>query len=167
MPPNRTPGSREPLGADLIIPALALGLAAYFFFSIADLAWEAKANGILIGGVLVVLIVIQLLRIGAQVWNGRGNLRFDRLLLPREALPKRIGLVMLTAVFIFAMPWLGLTLALFVAMIVALYLMGVRKPAQLLWTSVGAATAAYLMFFAALDSDFPRGPIERLIAALF
>ena len=35
---------KKPLGADLIIPALALGFAAYFFVSIADLAWEAKAS---------------------------------------------------------------------------------------------------------------------------
>ena len=167
MSENPTPGSREPLGADLIIPALALGLALYFFFSIADLAWEAKANGMLIGGVLILLIVIQVVRIGIQVAGGRGNWRFDRLFLPREALPKRIGLVLLTAVFIFALPWLGLTLALFLAMIAALYLMGVRKPSQLVWTSAGAAAAAYLMFFGALDSDFPRGPIEHLITAVF
>jgi hypothetical protein len=164
--PNPTPGSREPLGADLIIPALALGLAVYFFFSIADLAWEAKANGMFVGGVLILLIIIQAVRIGVQVAGGRGDLRFDRLLLPREALPKRIGLVMLTAVFIFALPWLGLTLALLLAMSAALYLMGVRKPSQLVGTAVGAAAAAYLMFFVALDSDFPRGPIEHLIAAL-
>jgi len=163
--PSGDDESPEPLGADLIIPALALGLAGYFFFSIADAAWEAKANGVLIGSVLVVLIVIQLLRIVVRVARGRGNLRFDQILLPREVLGKRIGLVLLTAVFIFAMPWLGLTLALFLAMIAALSLMGVRKLQPLLWTSLGAATAAYLMFFAVLDSDFPRGPIERLIAA--
>ena len=49
---------RKPLGADLVIPALALGFAAYFFVSIADLAWEAKANGMVIGGILVLLIAI-------------------------------------------------------------------------------------------------------------
>ena len=40
---------KPPLGADLVIPALALGFAVYFFVSIADLAWEAKANGMVIG----------------------------------------------------------------------------------------------------------------------
>ncbi len=167
MSPKPAPQSPEPLGADLIIPALALGLAVYFFFSIAGSAWEAKANGLMIGGILVVLIVIQLLRIGTQVARGRGNLRFDRLLQPYAMLPRRIGLVVLTAVFIFAMPWLGLTLALLLAMLAALTLMGVRKSAPLIGTSVGAAAAAYLMFFVALDSDFPRGPVERLIAAIF
>ncbi len=157
----------DPLGADLIIPALALGLAVYFFCSIAGSAWEAKANGMLIGSVLAVLIVIQLARIGVEVARGRGNLRFDGLLAPRYVLPKRIGLVALTAVFIFALPWLGLTLALFIAMLAALLVMGVRKPVPLLATAGGAAAVAYLMFFVALDSDFPRGPVENLISALF
>ncbi len=43
---------KKALGADLVIPALALSFAAYFFVSIADLAWEAKANGVVIGGIL-------------------------------------------------------------------------------------------------------------------
>ena len=58
---------KKALGADLVIPALALGFATYFFVSIADLAWEAKANGVVIGGILVALIVLQVLRIGIRV----------------------------------------------------------------------------------------------------
>jgi hypothetical protein len=167
MSSNRTPGSKAPLGADLVIPLLALAFAAYFFVSISDLAWEAKANGMLIGGVLVVLIAAQVVRIGVQVWIGAGNLRFDPLLLPRHALAKRIGMVALTALFIFSMQWLGLTLALFVATAAALYLMGVRKRSHLFWTPLGASAFAYVMFIAVLDSEFPRGPVELLLARLF
>lgn len=167
MPPDPARETPEPLGADLIIPALAVTLAAYFFFSIADAAWEAKANGLLIGGILAVLVVIQALRVVTRVARRRASLRFDRLLSPRELLGKRIGLVLLTAVFIFAMRWLGLSLALFIAMLAALLLVGVRKPLPLLFTAAGVAAAAYLMFFVALDSDFPRGPIEHLVAFFF
>ena len=73
--PNGPSGSKAPLGADLVIPALALGFAVYFFFSIADLAWEAKANGVLIGTVLVSLIAIQLVRVGVQLAKGEGEPR--------------------------------------------------------------------------------------------
>ncbi len=167
MSSNRTPGGREPLGADLVIPVLALAFAVYFFFSIAGLAWEAKANGVLVGSVLVVLVAVQLARIGLQVWGGAASLRFDRVLLPRDALPKRIGMVALTALFILSMQWLGLTLALFLAMVAALYLMGVRKRAQLFWTPLGVAAFAYVVFIVVLDSEFPRGPIENLLAHSF
>ena len=65
---------KKALGADLVIPALALGFAAYFFVSIADLAWEAKANGVVIGGILVGLIAIQLVRVTLRVLLGVASL---------------------------------------------------------------------------------------------
>jgi len=159
-------GNKAPLGADLIIPGLALCFAIYFYFSIADLAWEAKANGVLIGAVLIVLIGIQLVRIGVAVARGDGTLSFERVLAPREALPKRVGLVLLTVAFILALPWLGLSLSLLLAMVAALYLMGVRKRSHLVWPSLGVAASAYLMFVAFLASDIPHGPVENLIAYL-
>ena len=64
---------KSPRGADLVIPALALGFAAYFFYSIADLAWEAKANGVVIGGVLVTLIAIQVVRTALEVARGKAH----------------------------------------------------------------------------------------------
>jgi hypothetical protein len=150
----------------LVIPALALGFAAYFFFSIADLAWEAKANGVLIGTVLVVLIGIQVARTVAQVARGRADLSLGQLLEPREALPRRVGLVLLTVVFIAAMPWLGLTLSLFLGLAAGLALMGVRKRSHLIWTPFAVAASAYILFIAVLNSDFPHGPVENAVGAL-
>jgi hypothetical protein len=167
MSSSESSGNKAPLGADLVIPGLALCFTAYFYVSIADLAWEAKANGILIGAVLVVLIGIQLARIGADVARGKGDLGFERLLAPREALPKRVGLVLLTVAFIIALPWLGLTLSLVLAMAAALTLMGVRKRSHVVWPTLGVAACAYLMFIAFLGSDIPHGPVENLIAYLF
>lgn len=167
MSSSDSSGSRVPLGADLVIPGLALCFTVYFYFSIADLAWEAKANGLLIGAVLVVLTGIQLVSIGVKLGRRKGSLSFERVLAPRDALPKRVGLVLLTAAFIVALPWLGLTLSLLLAMVAALHLMGVRKRSHILWPSVGVAVSAYLMFVAFLGSDIPHGPVENLIAYLF
>ena len=158
---------RKALGADLVIPLLAAAFAAYFFWSIADLGWEAKANGVLIGSVLVALIALQLWRIARQLARGEGNLRMDPLWLPRDVLGKRIAMVLITVVFIAALDWLGLTLSLFVAMALALVAMGVRRPATVAWLSGAVAGSAYLLFIAILDSAFPHGPIERLLARLF
>jgi putative tricarboxylic transport membrane protein len=164
--PSGPSGGKAPLGADLVIPALALGFAVYFFFSIAELSWEAKANGVLIGAILVSLVAIQLVRVGVQVARGRANLGFERLWAPRDALPRRMGLVLITVAFIVAIRWAGLTLSLFVALAAALYLMGVRKPVPLVAVPLAVAASAYLLFIAALDSDLPRGPVEQLLAAL-
>jgi hypothetical protein len=154
---------KKALGADLVIPALALGFAAYFFVSIADLAWEAKANGVVIGGILVVLIAIQVVRIAIRVLKREANLRFDPLWEPREAFGKRVGMVLVTVAFIATLNWFGLTLGLLLALFAALWIMGVRgKPLVIL--PVAVALAAYLLFVLLLQSDIPHGPIERLLS---
>ena len=155
---------KQPLGADLVIPALALGFAGYFFFSIAELAWEAKANGVLIGAALVVLIAIQLGRMALQFARGEGDLRADPLWQPVDVTGKRVGMVAVAIAFIAALPWLGLTLALLIAMFASLWVMGVRKRATLVWLPLAIAAAAYLLFIGALQSDFPHGPIEKLLS---
>lgn len=158
---------KAPLGADLVIPVLALGFASYFFWSIADLVWEAKANGVVIGSLLVGLVALQMARIAIRVAKGQGDLRTDPLWQPREVLFKRIGMVAVTVAFIGLLQLLGLTLSLLVAMAAALALMGVRKISTVLAISLSVAAAAYVLFIAVLDSSFPHGPIEQLLARLF
>lgn len=155
---------KAPLGADLVIPVLALGFVVYFFWSIADLAWEAKANGVVIGAALVALAAVQLVRIALRVAKGQGDLRADPLWRPSDLLAKRIGMVLVTVAFIALLERLGLTLSLLLAMAAALAIMGVRKPSTILWISVAVAAAAYLLFIALLDSAFPHGPIEKLFS---
>lgn len=155
---------KNPLGADLVIPALALGFAAYFFLSIADLAWEAKANGVVIGGVLVLLIAVQVIRTATQLARGNASFGLDPLWQPRDALAKRVGMVAVTVAFIATLHWLGLTLGLWLAMLAALWLMGVRGRVALVVLPLAVAASAYLLFVALLHSDIPHGPIERLLS---
>jgi len=155
---------KAPLGADLVIPALALGFVGYFFWSIADLAWEAKANGVVIGAALVGLVALQIVLIAVQVAKGKGDLRADPLWQPSDVLGKRVGMVLVTVAFIAALQLLGLTLSLLLAMAAALVVMGVRKLSTVLWISLAVAAAAYVLFIAILDSSFPHGPIEKLLS---
>lgn len=160
------PSSVLALGADLVVPLLALAFATYFLVSIRELAWEAKANGVIIGTLLLLLVAAQLTRIVMKLVRGQGNLSMAPLLEPREVLGKRLALVAVTILFIVTLKWSGLTLGLFVGLLAALWLMGVRKPRQLVAVPLVVAAAAYGLFIAALDSSFPHGPVERLIAAL-
>ena len=155
---------KAPLGADLVIPLLALGFALYFFWSITDLAWEAKANGVVIGVALVALVVVQIARIALAVAQGRGDLRTDPLWQPRDVLLKRIGMVAVTVAFILLLQTLGLTLSLFASMAAALWLMGVRRPSLVLGIAFAVAAAAYVLFIAVLDAGFPHGLIEKILS---
>jgi hypothetical protein len=154
---------KKALGADLVIPALALGFAAYFFVSIADLAWEAKANGVVIGGILVALILLQVFRIAMRVLKREASLGFSPLWEPREALGKRVGMVVVTVAFLATPNWFGLTLGLLLALVAALWIMGARGK-SLVILPVAVALAAYLLFVVLLNSDIPHGPIERLLS---
>jgi hypothetical protein len=158
------PPQKAPLGADLVIPVLALGFAIYFFWSIADLAWEAKANGVVIGAVLIGLVALQLARIAVRVAKGEGDLRADPLWRPGDVFARRVGMVLVTIAFIALLETLGLTLSLLLAMATALAIMGVRRPSTIAWISAAVAAAAYLLFIVVLDSAFPHGPIEKLFS---
>jgi hypothetical protein len=154
---------KTPRGADLVIPALALGFAIYFFVSIADLAWEAKANGMVIGGVLVLLVAIQAVRTGIEIARGQANFGFGPLLEPREVWGKRVGMVAITVAFIATISFLGLTLGLLLALFAALWIMGARGKVLVI-LPLAVSAAAYLLFVALLNSDIPHGPIERLLS---
>ena len=159
-------GARPALGADLVIPVLALAFATYFFIDIRGLEWEAKANGVIVGTVLVGLVLIQLARIAWRIAKGRGTLGTHPIWEPREMLGMRIGMVIVTIAFIATIQWTGLTLGLLVWMAVALWVMGVRKPVRIFAISFAVAASAYLLFILALDSSFPHGPVENAITAL-
>ena len=98
---------RTALGADLVIPALALAFAAYFFYSVRGLAWEAQANGLLIGSALVVLCLVQVGRIAWAVAKRHGRLGFGSLIRPREAFVKRIGFVAISGAVLVRLPGRG------------------------------------------------------------
>lgn len=153
-------------GADLAIPALAVGLALYFFWSIAGLEWEAKANGVVIGTILLVLIAIQLGRTCLQVARGEARFSFDPLLQPRVVLYKRLALVGLMALFVATIPYLGTVLGLTLAMAAALAVLGVRSPQLLIGLPVAVAMVLHLLFVTFLGAKLPAGPIEWLIAQL-
>lgn len=150
-------------GADLVIPVLAAAFTIYFLFTISGLEWEAKANGIFVGVALLLLVAVQVVRSMAGIARGRGRLTFGPLLEPREAMPKRLGMMAITIAFVCAVPWLGLGLGLFIALAAGFAVMGVRPWRRVLLTSFIVAAVAAVMFNAVLDTGLPKGPVEKLV----
>jgi hypothetical protein len=77
---------RPAAGAELVIPLLALGLTAYFLYSVAGVEWQAKANGVIVGTALLVLIAVQAVRVALALARGQADRGFGALLAPRVAL---------------------------------------------------------------------------------
>lgn len=155
------------LGADLVIPALGAGFAVYFLVSTTDLVWEAKANGVVIGIVLLALVAVQGARIFLAKIRNEGELGFGPLWQPRDLALKRLAMVGITAAFIGLLPWLGLTLALWLGMLAQLLVTGVRRRGILIWLPLGTAAACYALFIAVIGAEFPHGPIEKLLGLFF
>ena len=155
------------LGADLVIPAAAAAFAVYFLATTTDLVWEAKANGVVIGVALLLLVALQVGRIAWERMRGEGALGFGPLWEPRDLALKRLAIVAITAAFIGLLPWLGLTLALWLGMVAQLLVTGVRRRSVLVWVPLGTAAACYLLFIVAIDAEFPHGPVEKLLGWLF
>src|SRR5262245_51015121 len=99
-----------------------------------------------IGAILVVLVLVQLVRIGLRISRGDADLGMKSLVEPAEALPKRSGLVLITIAFIATMHWLGVTLGMLLALFASLWLLGVRNRRALVLVPVVVAGLVYLLF---------------------
>jgi len=162
----RPSDSKDAALGDLIIPALAVVFTLYFFDSIWDLAWEARATGVVVGTILLALVALLVVRVARRLLAGRATLSFGHLVGPWPYAHQRIGIVLLCALFIALVPWLGLTLGLFVLTSALMFLLGAGN-----WRTVATiagivSVAAYVLFVAALDTRMPHGPIERLLQTL-
>ena len=165
-PDNRKP-KRQAIGADLIIPALAVAFTIYYYSTIWELNWEAQADGLTIGMLLIFLIAVFLVRTAIQVKRREATLGMDKLLYPLEFQGKRWGLIAAIIIFIASLPYLGFTLGLFLFMCASLLILGVRKPRPILATALSMAAGGYVLFIALLDTRFPHGPVEHLLARIF
>jgi len=164
---NSTDNSKDAALADLVIPALAVAFTLYFFDSIWDLAWEARATGIVVGTALLALIVALVVRVVRRLAAGRATLSFGHLIGPWPHGRQRIGIVVLCALFIALLPWLGLTLGLFVLTSALMFLLGAGSWRAIVVASGAVSVSAYLLFVVFLNTRMPHGPVEKLIATLY
>jgi hypothetical protein len=169
---QQEPGSgpeapRTPLGADFLIPAFAVGLTAYYFVSTTELVWEAKATGIVIGLVLLALCVAVVAKLGLRIGSGRGSLSLDGLF-TRDAFDRqRLGLILMLAVYIVTIHWVGATVGLFFLLIGAMRLMGVTSWRMLIAIALVSSVFVHLTLITLLDGRLPRGwLLERISATI-
>ncbi|QQP92988.1 hypothetical protein IGS68_27825 (plasmid) [Skermanella sp. TT6] len=154
------------LGADLIIPVLAAGFTLYYLISSSNLVWEARANGTVVGVVLLALIAIQVARVALRLRGGTGSLGFGDLARWTPAQGQRLALIGVLILFIAAIPWLGTTLGLFLVMLAAMWILGLRESVTLFAVAGGVAAAVFLVFVVMLGARFPPGPVERVLVPL-
>jgi hypothetical protein len=154
-----------PVGQELIIPAMAVGFTAYYFWTVEELAWEAKANGIVIGLVLLVLVALLVGRIAWRVKHGQASLGVT-LGGDRETNRLRLGLLAITVAFLLALPLLGTSIALALMLFATMWLLGARHWPTLLGVSLLTPLLVWATLVVGLGTRFPAGPFEHLMARL-
>jgi hypothetical protein len=155
----------RPVGQDLVIPALAVGFTVYYFWTVRELAWEAKVNGIVIGAILLVLVALLLLRIGWQLSRRQVTLGFT---LGGDAASNRLrlGLLAMCVTFLLALPLLGTSISLALLLFAAMGLLGARHWPSLIGVSLITPVLVWLSLIVMLGTRFPMGPFEHAMAAL-
>ena len=161
-----SPERRSALGADLIIPLLAAGLTIYFLASTSSLVWEARANGTVIGAVLLILIAMQALKVGRQLRARQGILSLGDLVERSPVQAQRLGLFAIMTLFILVIPWVGTTLGLLLSMLAGMWILGVRDLRYLFGVSFAVAATVYILFMVLLKSRLPSGPLEAVLGSL-
>jgi hypothetical protein len=163
--PDTRPG-KSALGADLVIPLLAAAFTIYFLVTSASLVWEARANGTVVGVALLIMVAIQLARVGLQVRKGRASLSLGELAGGSTAQIQRLMLLLVLVVFVATVPWLGTTLGLFLVMIASMWTLGVRRAPTLLGIAFAVSATVYVLFIAILQSRLPAGPVEHALSSI-
>jgi hypothetical protein len=164
---SRGADTREPLGADFIIPVLACILAGYYLATTTDLVWEARAAGVAVGVPLILMCVGHMGRTIYRIAQGHGSFGFGEIFENTLFNRQRLGLLISISLFIIALPWTGTTLGLFLVLIATMWLLGVRSIRQLLGIATVTALTVYVLLIYLVSSRLPQGPIEWFIGWLF
>jgi len=162
-----TTHERPALGADLIIPGLGSGLAAYYLITTADLDLEAKSAGLFVGLTLLALCAIQFMRIIIRIVRGDGTLGFGEMFANTRYNRQRLILILLVALFIATIGWTGTTLGLFLLLTFSMLVMGVREPGMLFAVAFTTSAVVYVLLIYLLNTRLPHGVIEKAMTAAF
>jgi hypothetical protein len=162
--PEAGRGTTPALGAYFIIPLLACALTVYYLISTVGLIWEAKSTGIVIGVLLLALCTAQIVRLGLKVARGEGTLGFGDLVEDNLFNRQRLALLVLSALFIAALPWIGTTVGLFLVIVASIWVMGVRNWRLLVTVAAGTAATVHFLLIYLLGSQLPQGVFKALFS---
>ncbi len=159
--PNRAP---RHLGADLVIPVLAVIFTLYYFSTIWNSPWTAQVSAFAIGGVLLLLCGLFCLKVARQFMHGEGRFTFTSLVNFEDVRTGRVALLFTTVGFCWLIDDLGFTLTTFLFLWLSMAILGAFKRLVLV-TVVSAimSLGGWAVFIWAFDTRFPRGWFENLM----
>jgi hypothetical protein len=153
-------------GIDWILPAIAVAFATYYLISINSLRWEAKVSGLLVALIVAVLVTAFAIKTVIGLTKGKLRVEFSGLSESRDGAIRQLILVGLIVGFIALIQTIGFTLSVFIFLSANLIFVASLPVVRALALSAVISLCGYLLFIVALQTDFPVGPFEQLLAPL-
>ena len=164
MEPNKT---RRQLGGELVIPCLAIAFTLYFFSTIWNSPWTAQVSAFAVGGVLLLVCGIFILRCIVWFLAGEASLGFGNLFSRDDIATGRIGLFITTLGYCLLIERLGFTLTTFLFLILSMIILSKgNRPIFITLISAAMALGGWAVFIWAFDTRFPRGWFETTMKAV-
>lgn len=155
------------LGGELVIPILAIAFTLYYFSTIWNSPWTAQVSAFLVGGILLTVCGLFILRCVLMLLRREGSLTFGNLVNIDDVRTGRVGLILATVSYCMLIESWGFTLTTFLFLLVSMGILS--KGRNLLFISGLSAIIAlvgWAVFIWAFDTRFPRGWFETTMKAL-
>lgn len=159
--PNRAP---RHLGADLVIPVLAVIFTLYYFSTIWNSPWTAQVSAFAMGGILLFICFLFFVKVIGQYKRGEGRFTFTSLVNFEDIRTGRVALLVTTIGFCVLIDDLGFTLSAFLFLWLSMAILGAFKRLGLV-TILAAlmSLGGWAVFIWAFDTRFPRGWFENMM----
>ena len=159
-------GKRQ-LGGELVIPVLAVAFTLYYFTTIWSSPWTAQVSAFLVGGVLLLVCALFILRCVLSLRSGEGSLGFGNLFSVSDIHSGRVGLFLATLGFCLLIEPLGFTLTAFLFIFASTTILARgRHMGFNAILSAAVALVGWAVFIWAFDTRFPRGWFETTMKAV-
>ena len=164
MEPNKT---RRQLGGELVIPVLAIAFTLYFFSTIWNSPWTAQVSAFAVGGILLLVCTIFILRCLAWLRQGDASLGFGNLFSREDIATGRVGLFITTLGYCLLIERLGFTLTTFLFLTLSMIILSKgRRPLFITGISAVMALGGWAVFIWAFDTRFPLGWFETTMKSV-
>ena len=155
------------LGGELVIPVLAIIFTLYFFSTIWNSPWTAQVSAFAVGGILLLLCGVFVLRCIVWLKRGQGTLGFGTLFSRDDIRTGRIGLFAATVGYAVLIDELGFTLTTFLFLAVSMLILAkAKRPTFITLISAIMALGGWAVFIWAFDTRFPRGWFEMMMKSV-
>lgn len=155
------------LGGELVIPVLAVVFTLYFFSTIWNSPWTAQVSAFFVGGVLLLVCAIFIMRSIIWIRQGEGSLGFANLFNKDDIRTGRVGLLVTTVGFCVFIDQLGFTLTTFLFLSLSMMVLSKgNRPMFIVMISAAMALGGWAVFIWAFDTRFPHGWFETTMKAV-